>query len=74
MYSVEARWTLRSLLCCRFHCIDKGKVAENFAEESVVFYFNSVYSSLWRTVVTFLYVQSVESMTWLQGAPRESAC
>jgi hypothetical protein len=25
IYSVEAGWTLRSLLYCRFHCIDKGQ-------------------------------------------------
>jgi hypothetical protein len=31
-------------------------VAENFAEESVVFHFNSVYSSLWRTIVTDLII------------------
>jgi hypothetical protein len=37
-YSVEAGWILISLLCCRFDCIDKGQVADNFADGSVVSY------------------------------------
>jgi hypothetical protein len=39
-FSVEAGWILLSLLhvCCRFDCIDKGQVTENFAEESAVSY------------------------------------
>jgi hypothetical protein len=43
IYSVEAGWTLRSLLCCHFHCTDKGQVAENFAKESVVFYLQELF-------------------------------
>jgi hypothetical protein len=46
IYSVEAGWTLRSLLYCPFHFVDKGKVAENFAKESVVFYLQYLFFPL----------------------------
>jgi hypothetical protein len=46
---IKAKWPKNfGLHQCNgnFHCIDKGQVAENFAEKSVVFYFNCLFFPL----------------------------